>query len=154
MLPLGFQIAGLQIDPHILWDGLAGALGGGAISSIITVISERRSKRMEVALEIVEQFMSQYGELAVVLGLLDSPQSLQDPLSMNKVRKFGDWCEIVSAVCLENAANRALLKRIGVPTAMKDFQRRAQKAAPQAPKLDYAVKSWTNLQEYVQKETV
>jgi len=154
MLPLGFQIAGLQIDPHMLWDGLAGAVGGGVISSIITVISERRSKRVEVALEIIEQFMSQYGELAVVLGLLDAPQLLQDPLSMNKVRKFGDWCEIVSAVCLERAANRALLKRIGVPAAMKDFLRRAQKAAPQTPKMDYAVKSWTNLQEYVQKETV
>src|SRR5208337_438543 len=110
--------------------------------------SEQRSKRTEVALEIIEQFMSQYDELGVVLGLLDAPQSLQDPLSMNKVRKFGDWCEIVSAVCLEKAANKALLGRIGVSAAMKDFLRRAQKAAPQNSKVDSAVKSWTNLQEY------
>ena len=154
MLSMNAQIAGLQIDPHMLWDGLAGAIGGGVISSIITVISERRSKRTEVALQVIDQFMSQYVDLAEVLGLLDVPQSLADPTNANRVRKFGDWCEVVSALCLENAANGALLKRIGIPAAMQDFLSRAQKAGTQAADVGSAVKSWTNLQEYMRKEKV
>jgi hypothetical protein len=150
MFPICFQIATLQIDPHMLWDGLAGAVGGGVISSIITVISERRSKRTEVALQVIEQFMSQYGELGDVLGLLDAPQSLQEPHNENKVRKFGDWSEVVSALCLENLANDDLLRRIGIPGEMKRFLLQARKVRA----LDSAVRDWKNLQEYTGKEKV
>jgi hypothetical protein len=138
-----------------LWDGLAGALVGGLISAIIVVIFESRNKRTEVALEIAKQFFSQYDELAEVKGLLNAPQHLQgqpNVANVNKVQKFGDWCETVSAVCLERAANRAILRRIGIPGAMKDFLDRAQNAAPQAPKVKLAIANWTNLQEYTRKE--
>ena len=146
------QVMGLLIDTKMLWDGVAGAVGGGVISSIITIISERRSKRTEVALQIIEQFMSQYVDLGEVLGLLDVPESLEDPNNANRVRKFGDWCEVVSALCLENAANGALLKRIGIPATMQDFLSRAQKAGKQAADVGSAVKSWTNLKEFMRKE--
>lgn len=146
------QIADLRIDPHMLWDGLAGAVGGGVISSIITAIAERRSKRTEVALQVIEQFMSQYVDLGEVLGLLDVPKSLDEPTNANRVRKFGDWCEVVSALCLENAANCALLRRIGIPATMQDFLSRAKQAGTQAADVGSAVKSWTNLEEYMRKE--
>lgn len=149
---LGFAIAGLQIEPNMLWDGLVGAIGGGAVSSVITIVSERRSKRTEVALDILEKFMSQYEALATVLGLLDAPQSLADPENMNRVRKMGDWYEIVAAVCLENRAELPLLRRLTIPTLMNQFLVRARTAAPSNPNLRTAVDSWTNLRDYLAKE--
>jgi hypothetical protein len=141
--------------PPGLWDGLAGALVGGFISAIVVVIFESRSKRTEVALEIAQQFFEQYEELAEVKGLLGAPQHLlgqPNAANMNRVQKFGDWCETVSAVCLEKASNRAILKRIGIPGAIKDFLDRAQGAAAQVPNLGTAIANWTNLQEYMRKE--
>lgn len=143
--------------PPGLWDGLIGALVGGIISAVIVGIFEWRSKRTEVALEIARQFFAQYDELAQVIGLLTVPQQLHgqpNVANMNRVQKFGDWCETVSAVCLERAADRAILRRIGIPGVMKGFLDGAQGATQQAPEVGSAIAKWTNLQKYMRKEDV
>jgi len=84
-----------------LWDGLWGAVGGGVIGAWITTRAERKRSQTSVALTFLEQFISQYDDLAAAEGLLADVPSLQGaPAAVNKVRKFGDWCEIVSAAVL------------------------------------------------------
>src|SRR5258708_15017467 len=91
-----------------LWDGLWGAVGVGVIGEWITARAERKRSQTSVALTFLEQFISQYDDLAAVEGLLADVPSLQGaPTEVNKVRKFGDWCEIVSAAVLIEAADQA-----------------------------------------------
>ena len=129
-------------------DGLAGAIGGGVIGAIMTSRSERKRSQTEIALRFIEQFMAQYDQLAVVMGFLQDLSSLADIENMNKVRAFGDWCEIVSASCLAELANVELLNKVGIPGQMRDFYETAKRIIP----LHDTVKLWTNLDEFLRQE--
>jgi hypothetical protein len=134
-----------------LWDGLWGALGGGVIGAGLTIRAERKRSQTEIALKFMEQFISQYDELAAVKGLLADAASIETPAEINKVRKFGDWCEIVSAIVLSDAADRELLKKVGIPDEMKAFYTSVTAASTQVKALETALPGWTNLAQYVQQ---
>ena len=129
-------------------DGLAGALGGGVIGALMTSRAERKRSQTEIALRFIEQFMAQYDQLAAVMGFLQDLASLADVENMNKVRAFGDWCEIVSASCLADLADVTLLNRVGIPDQMRDFHEKAKRVIP----LQDTVKLWTNLNEFLRQE--
>jgi len=134
-----------------LWDGLWGAVGGGVIGAWMTIRAERKRSQTEIALTFLEQFISQYEDLAAVKGLLADVASLQDVAEVNKVRKFGDWCEIVSATVLIKAADSTLLEKVGIPDQMKQFYRGVVDASKQVKELESALPGWPNLKQYVQK---
>jgi len=134
-----------------LWDGLWGAVGGGAIGAWMTIRAERKRSQTEIALTFLEKFIAQYDELAVVMGLLGNVASLQSAADVNKVRKFGDWCEIVSAAVLIEAADNALLEKVGIPEQMKAFYRGVLNASKTVKELESALPGWSNLAEYVRK---
>ncbi len=141
-------VADCSASKEVVWtlvDGLVGAVAGGVISAVMTIRSERKRSKTEIALHFVEQFMSQYDDLALVKGILIRPSSLSDPDNMNKVRKFGDWCEIVAATCLLGEANGALLTRIGIPAEMRSFY----KAAEGCKELGDTEGGWKNLYKFV-----
>jgi hypothetical protein len=145
MVSLALQTA--ESVSKALFDGLAGAVAGGVAGSLVMIWSERRNNRMEVALKITDQFMSQYGELAIVKGLLADPDSLTDVTNLNMIRKFGDWCEIVAAVCLGKVADHHLLALLDIRGQMTDFVSAVKKA--NVEDLNSALKSWTNLSKYI-----
>jgi len=136
-------------DTKTLLDGLVGALAGGVISAVMTIRSERKRSQTEISLRFLEQFMSQYDDLAVVKGLLDDREALSNPENLNKVRKFGDWCEMVAAASLVKVADRVLLEKVGIPKEIKEFYRAAVSTGAGVPLLDSAVVSWINLKQYV-----
>lgn len=136
-----------------LLDGLYGALLGGVISAVIsawmTSRAERKRNQTEIALTFLEQFMAQYSDLAEVMGLLANAATLRNAVDVNKVRKFGDWCEIVSAAVLIDAADGTLLVKVGIPEQMKNFYRGAVAASAQVNEIATALPGWSNLAEYV-----
>jgi hypothetical protein len=134
-----------------LWDGLWGAVGGGVIGAWMTIRAERRRSQTEIALTFMEQFMTQYDELARVKGLLADATELRDPADINRVRKFGDWCEIVAATVLSHAADAQLLKKVGIPDEMKAFYDGVVEASEQVPELRTALPGWRNLTKYVKQ---
>jgi hypothetical protein len=134
-----------------LWDGMWGAVGGGVIGAWMTIRAERKRSQTEIALTFLEQFIAQYDDLAAVKRLLANVASLQSPVDRNKVRKFGDWCEIVSAVVLIKAADSVLLEKAGIPNQMKEFYRSVVNASKEVKELQSALLGWTNLEEYVQR---
>ncbi len=134
-----------------LWDGLWGAVGGGVIGAWMTIRAEAKRSRTEVALAFLEQFIAQYDELAEVSGLLQNVAALQSAADINKVRKFGDWCEIVSATVLSGAADRGLLEKVGIPNQMVGFYKSVKKASPQVEGLKSALPGWPNLTKYMEQ---
>jgi hypothetical protein len=134
-----------------LWDGLWGAVGGGVIGAWLTIRAEAKRSRTEVALAFLAQFIDQYDELAEVSGLLENVAALQSAADINKVRKFGDWCEIVSATALSGAADGALLEKVGIPHQMVGFYKSVKKAGPQVEGLRSALPGWPNLARYVKR---
>jgi|SRR3974390_1759231 len=132
-----------------LLDGLAGAVAGGVISAIMTSREERKRSQTEIALHFLEQFMSEYGELAKVKGMLLDSSALTDVDNLNRIRKFGDWYEIVAASCLADVVDRALLKKVGIPAEMRVFFESSVSAAKDVPSIAEALKGWTNLEQYI-----
>lgn len=135
--------------PNTVWDGLWGAVGGGVIGAWMTIRAERRRSRTEVALTFMEQFIAKYDDLAEVMGLLADPASIQSAEQVNRIRKFGDWCEIVSATVLADAADRELLKTVGIPEQMKAVYNGVVDISKKEPEWKAALGGWTNLARYV-----
>jgi hypothetical protein len=150
MMLMWLQQTGISLSGP-LWDGLWGAVGGGVIGAWMTIRAERKRSQTEIALTFLEQFISQYDDLAAVKGLLADVASLRDVAEVNKVRKFGDWCEIVSATVLSKAADRTLLEKVGIPQEMKEFYRDVKNASTHVEELKSALPGWPNLERYVGK---
>jgi hypothetical protein len=115
----------------------------------MTIRAERRRIQTEIALTFMEQFIAKYDDLAEVKGLLEDPESIRTAEQVNKIRKFGDWCEIVSATVLTGAADRELLKTVGIPNEMKAVYNGVVDMSKDAPAWRAALRGWTNLARYV-----
>jgi len=137
-------------DAKTLFDGLVGALAGGVISAVMTIRFEKKRSQTDVSLEFLKQFLEQYDELGAVKGLLLDPGSLQNnPSNVNKVRKLGDWFEIVSAASLAGLTDDSLLDRVGIASEIKQFHGSAIQVEASVTDMPNVGASWPNLVKYV-----
>ncbi len=126
---------------------LLGGLGGALVATLANIAYQRRRRRTEVTLNLIERFFEVYSDLAQVKSLLQNPPSLQNRDNLNRVLKMGDWYEMVAALCVSNIADRGLLKGLGLDKQMAWFYR-STLAIRQNLDLEPAVKSWEQLEKF------
>jgi hypothetical protein len=134
------------MDTHLL-DGLVGGVVGAMLAAVITVAYEDRRRKAEVALSVMERYLASFSELAYVKGFLQTPNSLDDPLKLNRVLAFGNWYDLVAALYLKNMADRKLLRTLGIDDEARQFRNYAETYTPKVSKLDDALKGWDNLRK-------
>jgi len=143
------------LDVKTLLDGLIGALAGGVmglVATLATLRAEGRSRRTEVAVNILERYMNEFEKIGEAKGLLAQPGLLLDFNNvrlLNDVIRIGDWYDIVSGLCLNKVADRTLLETIGFKEEMKRFADNVNSASPHVSPLATAAKHWNQLQKYV-----
>src|SRR5215470_14659057 len=141
------------LDARTLLDGLIGALAGGVmglVATLATLRAEGRSRRTEVAVNILERYMNEFEKIGEAKGLLAQPLLLLDLHNvhlLNDVIRIGDWYDIVSGLCLHKVADSTLLETIGFKEEMKRFADNVNSA--NVGPLATAAKHWNQLQKYV-----
>jgi hypothetical protein len=96
-------------------------ISGGMAGAIVNLFVTRRRQRIDAALKLLDYFFSIYGELAEVKGILQSPPTLSNPKELNRVRKIGDWFNLVASLCEKKLVDTQLLGRVGLFSEMDIF---------------------------------
>jgi len=125
----------------VIWDGLLGGVIGAVVGSLLTILYERTQRRCEIAIGLIEQFHSNYAGIGDAMDLM---QNVTEQTDLNPVRKIGDWYETCAALCIENVAKGALLKKVGIDTEMRRFY----ESASAVSRLNDAVKLWRNMRDF------
>jgi hypothetical protein len=123
-----------------LWDGFFGGIIGSVVGSSLAILHERRQRRCEIAIGLIEQFNSNYVDIGNALELMERDSATD----WNRVRKIGDWYETCAALCVEKMAKGSLLRKVGIDREMKRFY----ESASRVQGLSDAVKLWCHMREF------
>ena len=119
------QVSGLQIVLSILFGGAAGAL--------ITVTANERRGRRELALKLLDQYMSRFDEFKEVRSLLRDPASLAVAAAINKVGNLANWFEVAAFCYLEGSADAGIVRAMGLDNLCRTFAKELEDARVQLP---------------------
>ena len=96
------------------------AITGGLAGGIVTALIARSRQRQELTLHLLDHFFSIYLDLGEAKGLLKQP-SQRDPDDLNKVRRIGDWLNLVAILYRQKAVDADLLKRAVLLRELENF---------------------------------
>ncbi len=103
--------------PQVILSIVFGGVGGAWLQCIYT----RSQRREQVALEAMKHFLAVYSDLAEAKYFLGDANRLENPLNQNKVRKVGDWMNLIAFLNSRNLVNKDMLGRCGVQKEMNAF---------------------------------
>jgi|HubBroStandDraft_4_1064222.scaffolds.fasta_scaffold59247_4 hypothetical protein len=124
-------------------------LGGGA-AAIVTVYVSNRQEKTKISLNIINDYLQKYDEMAVVRHLLENPSELAGATEINRVKSLGNWYEIVAALYNSRKAERGILEQIGIKKRAQSFYTAAMKASMNGRSLQQAVSGWIELKQLTQ----
>ena len=119
---------------------LTGGLAGAALTAVVNALRQKT----ELAFKVLEQYFARLQPISDAIGVLETPGSLKDPPSHNKVTSIGDWYEMVATLYQNRVINRKLLDKVGIVGQMRRFLNLC-KLANTGGDLDAALKAWTGL---------
>jgi len=106
--------------PTIVFSLLTGSLAGAITGSVLTSRFNANRAKVDIALDAIEFYMSIYSELAIVQSLLQGKQ-ITDPAEQNRVRKVGDWLELICTLSKNGAVEVGYLNQVGIHNQVRNF---------------------------------
>jgi hypothetical protein len=121
--------------------------GGGFAGAVLTWLVNQKARRTQVALDHIDQCISKQNEIAEVKGILQALGQNHpfSPNEQNRVRRLGDWFEVVALLCRKHYADQKLITQTVLFKEMKDFRNRIDGARTRVNELSDAPQWWQNL---------
>ena len=113
-----------------LWVQIASIILGGVVGTGIGVWVTRRALtwqvRAEMTVKIMDDYFNNYDSRNRVKSLLEpnnfpKGRSAEDIRERNKIRKVGDWYELVAILYEDKFINRRIFNKLGLEKQMCEF---------------------------------
>src|SRR3954469_21396244 len=71
-------------------------ISGGLAGALVNFFTSRRRQRVEMGLKFAERYFADFDSIAEGKDLLGNAARLSEVGNQNKVRKLGDWFELIA----------------------------------------------------------
>lgn len=127
-------------------------LSGGLAGALLNFFVSRRREQVEFVIKVCERYLDDFSEVAACKAILADPDQLSDREQLNRVRKTGDWFELIAIYYANGYLSKRLLSQVGLLGELRKFhelvgQRKNEVSSP----LNDAWLWWTNLDREVRK---
>lgn len=131
-----------------LWDWLellvvplALAFGGTIFAVYFTRHVERRQRQTDLTIHLAEGYLDRFDEFQDVAELLTRAGAGLTGTERHRIRKLGNWLETAATLLNHDEVEEALMRDLGVTTAICVFYTWAAAAPPMARDVAY----WTEM---------
>ena len=131
------------------WQSAISLVTGGLAGALVNLYFTQRRQRVEIALELIDYFFSNYREIGEVKRILQNPTSLTN-IEENRVRMLGDWLNLVATLCQRKVVDKRLLNDVVVFSEMLIFRNLVQGSINQSNVFNDAWKWWPDLYNFTQ----
>jgi hypothetical protein len=105
----------------------------------------KRRARFDLTTKVIDHFFSIYDQVAEVKGLFAQAEVVVTSDAINKIRKLGDWYNLVATYCRTNSVNPKLLAKAVVLSEMKIFKESVNGVKARITSIGDAWKWWPEL---------
>ncbi len=92
---------------------------GSLTGAMLTVWFNFKSEKNHLSMKVADHFLDNYDEIAHVLWVLEDKSELDT--SINKIRKVGDWLNLVAHLKLNDSVNWELVNNLAAYKTMSAF---------------------------------
>jgi hypothetical protein len=130
--------------PAVLFGGLAGA--------VLTYFVSKNRQQVEFVIRVSDKYLDNFEELGTVKADLAGPLAAAAPVFLNRIRKTGDWFELIAIYYECGYLSKSLLARTGLLAELRKFhelvtQRKNEIGSP----LNDAWLWWPHLDKLIRK---
>lgn len=96
-------------------------LSGGLAGALLNVLVSRRRQQVEFVIKITDRYLDEFAEIAACKSILSSSSALQDTINLNRIRKLGDWFELIAIFHNSRYLSKHLLTKVGLLGEFRKF---------------------------------
>jgi len=130
----------MQYLPFII-SLISGGLAGAVVNYFITW----QKQRIDSSLRIIDYYFSIYSEIGQTKRILQTPSTLTATEEQIRVRKVGDWFELVASLCKKKLVDTHVLAQVALFSEMSVFRTLVEGTFNQSDALLDAHKWWPEL---------
>ena len=131
-----------------LFAGFMGAVIGAVIGAVLHWRFTKSQRKEQIALDTLNYFLGIYSDIAEAEYYLQNPQLLKDIAKQNKVRKVGDWMNLIAVLNSRNSLDKDILERCGVAKEMRTFHTFIKNSMAQSNVFKSAWQFWPDLDNF------
>lgn len=125
-------------------------LSGGLAGAVLNYLVSHHRQQVEFVIKVCEKFLDEFSEIGACKTILANSTNLNDSVQFNRMRRLGDWFELIAIYYDSNYLSKPLLEKIGLFNELRKFhelvsQRKNDQNSPLNdawlwwPKLDYLI---------------
>lgn len=125
-------------------------LSGGLAGAVLNYLVSRRRQQVEFVIKVCDKYLDDFDEIAVCKAILADSSQLRDLGQLNRVRRLGDWFELIAIYHASNYLSKQLLEKVGLFSELRKFHELVgqRKNDPESP-LNDAWLWWVYLDKLV-----
>jgi hypothetical protein len=120
-------------------------ISGGLAGAVVNLLVTKRRQRVDSALRVIDYYFAIYNEIGEAKRILQNPSLLSDANEEIRVRKIGDWFELVSSLCNKKVVDTEILAQVALFGEMDVFRSLVEGSFTQSRVLHDAKKWWPEL---------
>ena len=128
-------------------------LSGGLAGAVFDYFVSRRREQVGLALKIMDKYLAEFGEIGECKTILADSTKLAPVANQNKVRRIGDWFELISILYQSDYLSKTFLDKVGLLAELRKFHELVtqRKNEPQSP-LNDAWLAWPHLDAVIRSK--
>jgi len=99
----------------------AAFLSGGLAGAVLNFLVSRHRQQVDFVIKITDRYLDEFAELAACKSILSSSSTLQDMTNLNRIRKLGDWFELIAIFHSSQYLSKNLLNKVGLLGEFRKF---------------------------------
>jgi hypothetical protein len=96
-------------------------VSGGLAGAVLTYFVSRHRQQVEFVIKITDRYLDEFSEIASCKDILLEPSKLKDASNLNRVRKLGDWFEMIAVFYDSEYLSKGLLEKVGLLVELRKF---------------------------------
>ncbi len=109
----------MNIDINTVLILIATMIFGGLAGATFTVWNNKQSEKMTLSIQLIENFLKEYNEVARVLWVLGEKRDIAK--NINSIRRIGDWLNLIAHLKLNNAIKWEVVDKLAMYKTMTLF---------------------------------
>lgn len=112
----------MNIDINTVLTLVGSIIFGSLAGAVLTVWFNNQSEKRSLSIQLIDNFLKEYNEVAKVLWILGKKEGLDD--NINSIRRIGDWLNLIAHLKQNNSIQWEIIDKLAMHKTMTSFIRK------------------------------